>query len=480
MQAQEPFDPYFRAVDAAAGLRPDELGELIEQARRRAARSCCVRRSTWSRPRDCLGCARSCRVAGARVRTAAVRAGIRSASTSTRSWPPARELLDERPADDRGSWARLGERWPERDAAPLGYAVRFHAAAGAGPAAGLWGAAGRGVAHDRRSGWAGRWRPMPRPTRWSCATWRLSVRPPSPTRGPGPGSPACARSFERLRPGLRTFRDERGRELFDLPDGPLPGPETPAPVAVPARVRQRVALPQDRSRIVDRRHPERLTLRENGYVSTVLVDGFVRAIWKPDPDAAQDRNAGRSSRSSRSPTPGPRPGRDRGGCPTAALPSRGCIHVSGDDRLAAGPARATFSADPASIGVSAGSATMSAIRIRPIATVLVSLGIVAVGCAASPSPSAPTRVPTASASASAVETPFPAALSSNEPYAPAIDPETFVEAIDNPYLPLQCPEHGGCTRDPAMPRERSTWTVTVLDRNARCSWASSASWCVTR
>jgi hypothetical protein len=79
---------------------------------------------------------------------------------------------------------------------------------------------------------------------------------------------------------------------------------------------------------------------------------------------------------------------------------------------------------------------MSAIRIRPIASVLVSLGLVAVGCAASPSPSAPTGVPSPSTSASAVETPFPAALSSNEPYEPVVDPASFTATVDNPYFPL--------------------------------------------
>ena len=49
------------------------------------------------------------------------------------------------------------------------------------------------------------------------------------------------RLVERLRPGLRTYRDESGRELLDVPDGPIAEADSRCR-SVPPRVRQRAAL----------------------------------------------------------------------------------------------------------------------------------------------------------------------------------------------------------------------------------------------
>ncbi len=86
--------------------------------------------------------------------------------------------------------------------------------------------------------------------------------------------PRLREVFERLRPKLKMYRDEQGRELFDASDATLPGADTPAPprflpeydnVLIGHQDRSRVFL-DDRKRIIG--------------TPTVLVDGFVRATWK--------------------------------------------------------------------------------------------------------------------------------------------------------------------------------------------------------
>jgi Winged helix DNA-binding domain len=86
-------------------------------------------------------------------------------------------------------------------------------------------------------------------------------------------------ALERLT--LRTFRDEKGKELVDLPRAPLPDPETPAPVrflptwdaTLLAHARRTQILPEKyRSRVFHVKVPQS--------VNTFLVDGQVAGTWK--------------------------------------------------------------------------------------------------------------------------------------------------------------------------------------------------------
>lgn len=78
-----------------------------------------------------------------------------------------------------------------------------------------------------------------------------------------------------LRGELVTFRDERGRELLDLPDAPRPDPETPAPVRFLPAFDNAILGYDDRTRIID--DADRGLSVAGARV--VLVDGRVSATW---------------------------------------------------------------------------------------------------------------------------------------------------------------------------------------------------------
>jgi hypothetical protein len=85
---------------------------------------------------------------------------------------------------------------------------------------------------------------------------------------------------ERLRPRLRPFRTEAGRELVDLPDAPRPAAGTPAPPRFLPEYDNVLLSHADRSRFVA--GPGRGRLWPAGATGwgSVLVDGAVLGPWR--------------------------------------------------------------------------------------------------------------------------------------------------------------------------------------------------------
>jgi hypothetical protein len=83
--------------------------------------------------------------------------------------------------------------------------------------------------------------------------------------------------FAHLLDGLVRLRDDRGRELLDLPRAPRPAADTPAPVRL---------LPKFDNVLIDRQRvlPEayrKLVVRKNADVlPTFTVDGYVAGVWR--------------------------------------------------------------------------------------------------------------------------------------------------------------------------------------------------------
>jgi len=81
--------------------------------------------------------------------------------------------------------------------------------------------------------------------------------------------------------GLRRFRGEDGQELLDVPGGPLPDPETPAPPRFLPTWDATLLVHARRAGILPERHRPRIfSIRNPHSSSTFLVDGAVAGSWR--------------------------------------------------------------------------------------------------------------------------------------------------------------------------------------------------------
>jgi hypothetical protein len=88
-----------------------------------------------------------------------------------------------------------------------------------------------------------------------------------------------APGFEELR--LRSFRDERGRELLDLPRAPLAAADVQAPPRLLPRWDELLLAHKDRTRVLPEEH-RKAVIRGGDVQQAFLVDGFVGGHWRQE------------------------------------------------------------------------------------------------------------------------------------------------------------------------------------------------------
>jgi hypothetical protein len=191
-----------------------------------------------------------------------------------------RALVESSPATFSEIARSLGEKWPERNADGMSHAIRTRVPLVQVTPRGIWGQTSQ-ASHTSAESWLGQ------SLNDSSTVQRLVVRYLAAF---GPATVMDAQSwsglsrlapvFEELRPTLLTFRDDKDRELFDLPDAPRPRADTKAPIRFLPEFDNVLLAYKDRRRIIRDEYKSRVYPNNGMIQPTVLVDGFVEAKWK--------------------------------------------------------------------------------------------------------------------------------------------------------------------------------------------------------
>jgi hypothetical protein len=283
LQAQLPLNPYTALWSRLERFRPDTLAELLVD--RRVVRIVVMRATIH------LVSADDCLLLRPLIQPVLdrelARHGEYGPALEGVALDPvlafARRLFAERPSTGPELRAALAERFPGHDAAALAYACRNLLALVQVPPRGVWGRTAQ-VTSTTAESWLGR--PLAADPSIEDVVLRYVA-----AFGPAAVADVAAWSrltglrevVDRLRPALRTFRDEPGRELFDLPDAPRPDPRTPAPPRFLPEYDNVLLSHADRSRFVSEDHRGRLSAAFAGRVGgAVLYDGFLCGSWRLD------------------------------------------------------------------------------------------------------------------------------------------------------------------------------------------------------
>jgi len=191
-----------------------------------------------------------------------------------------RALVEEKPRTFSELGNLLAERWPDRNPAALAQAIRAWAPLVQVPPRGVWAKSGP-AAHTTVEAWLGR--PLAtNPSLEEMILRYLAAFGPATVKDiqAWSGLTRLSEVTERLRPRLATFRDEHGRELFDLPDAPRPDPGIPAPPRFLYDYDNLLLSHADRTRFITGEYHKQGFTMDGPMPSIALVDGFTNGTWK--------------------------------------------------------------------------------------------------------------------------------------------------------------------------------------------------------
>ena len=192
----------------------------------------------------------------------------------------ARAFIAQQPRSFAEITAMYEEKYPGVDVGSLRYTARTHLPLVQVPAQTQWSFPGN-PKFTLAETWLGQ--PIPEAVhkrelirRYLAAFGPASVRDIETWSG----LPKLKDEVEAMRGELVTYRDERRRELFDLPDAPLPHAETPAPECFLPEFDNLLLAHEKRTRILADEYRKAVYLPGLRVAATILVDGFVHGAWK--------------------------------------------------------------------------------------------------------------------------------------------------------------------------------------------------------
>jgi hypothetical protein len=283
LQAQVPATPYYALWSRLSRFKPERLSALLVE--RQCVRGTSLRATLHlSTTRDFARLRPLLRPVFERALHTSSPYGRRLGSVQVeRVIETGRALLRE-PCTLSDLRRELATVFPGHDAEALAYAVHYSVAMVQLPPRGLWRESGRAVCADFEAA-TGSALAAPGEDVETLVLRYLGAYGPTSARDAQvwSGLTRFGEVFERLRPKLRTFRSEQGAELFDLPNGKRPSPEVPAPVRFLPEYDNALLGLADRSRFLDpqaRAYPA----QGNESFGTLLIDGYLRGLWKLKPD----------------------------------------------------------------------------------------------------------------------------------------------------------------------------------------------------